>query len=380
MKSRLAEAFHFLLVDIRYDWVRTLLTTIGMAAIIFTYFVLGAFSNTLDTFNQSAAVGRNLIIVQSDLVDATEASMEPSILEAVQTLSKDSVSLISPVIYRHMRVEEHVVLLRATRVEDWQAVFHLALLEGNWPKDTNEVVIGEGAAAAYDWKVNSELTIYGSQFRVSGIARSPGTAFSSVWMPLETGQSLYGMRRGYQALYVQTAPGADAEAVLLKLQGLPVIKQGYSVFFEDTYTRRDNQLMRDLSKLMRMVSVLTLLAVTLGTYTATSLSLVERSREVGILRAVGFSHKTVGSLLGMRAMLQGWIAFLAGLLFAAGFIAYRQYAAKLFVLGFYIGFEINWPLVVTGLILTSVLAAIGALLSVHKMLSSSTDALLRGIS
>ncbi len=199
--------------------------------------------------------------------------------------------------------------------------------------------MGEGAAQAYQWTPGSQVNIYGSNFSISGIVRSPGISFSSIWMPLTQGLALFGNERGYQALFVQAAPGADAEALKRELEQHPLITGKYSVFFEDTYSRRVNQLMRDLNSLIKIGSFLALFGVTLGTYTSTNLSLVERSRELGILRSMGFSNQRLMRIFSLRAVMLDWAGFLIGLGCALLYIALQNSSNPLFVLGYHLRFK-----------------------------------------
>lgn len=377
MKRWLPDAIYFLLKDIRHDWARTTLTIFGMAVVIFSYFILSAFSQSLNAFNQTTSASRNLIVIQADLIDPGDAVLDESALKAAEALPANIVSRVSPVIFRHLRINNHVIQLRAARVDDWPSVFHMELLEGKWPKGLGEVAAGEGAAEANGWKIGTTLDIFGSEFRVSAIVRLPGSVFASVWMPLQQAQELFGMKRGYQMMFIQIPQGTDGEIVRLRLQENPQLEGRYSVFFEDTYSRRNNQLFKDISTLMYICSSLALLAVTFGTYTSTNLSLAERGREIGILRAVGFSHHNLGILMGIRAMLQSVIAFTAGLAAALGYIAYQRAFAQLFVLGLHISFEINWQLILNGFFMTSALALLGAWLSSRQMLLLDVNHMLK---
>ena len=377
MKRWLPDAVYFLLKDMRHDWARTSLTIFGMAVVLFSFFILSAFSQSLNAFNQKTSASRNLIVIQADLIDPGDAVLDESALKAAEALPANLVSRVSPVIFRHLRINNHVIQLRAARVDDWPSVFHMELLEGQWPKGLGEVAAGEGAAEANGWKIGTTLDIFGSEFRVSAIVRLPGSVFASVWMPLQQAQALFGLKRGYQMMFIQIPQGTDGEIVRLRLQENPQLEGRYSVFFEDTYSRRNNQLFKDISTLMYICSSLALLAVTFGTYTSTNLSLAERGREIGILRAVGFSHQNLGILMGIRAMLQSVIAFTAGLTGALGYIAYQRAFAQLFVLGLHISFEINWQLILNGFFMTSALALLGAWLSSRRMLLLDVNHMLK---
>jgi ABC-type antimicrobial peptide transport system permease subunit len=371
------DALFFIFKDMRHDWARTALTIFGMAVVIFSFFVLSSFSQSLSVFNQSNITTSNLIVIQADLIDPSDAMLDANALQAAEQISSTLISKVSPVIFRRMRINDHVIQLRAAHVEDWESVFHLRLLEGQWPKDFGEVIAGEGAAEANGWKIGSHLEIFGSQFRLSGIASIPGSFFSSVWMPLKQAEELFGMKRGYQFMFIQAAPGANVEEVKQRLQEDPKIKGRYTVFFEDSYSKRNNQLFKDIMSLMSITSSIALLAVMLGTYSSTNLSLVERGREIGILRAVGFSHNLIGTLLSMRAMVQGWVAYVVSLIAALMYIAYQQAFAQLFVLGIHITFEITWEIILMGFLISSAMALIGAWLSSRRMLFSDVNQMLK---
>jgi ABC-type antimicrobial peptide transport system permease subunit len=361
----------------RHDWARTALTIFGMAVVIFSFFILSAFSKSLAAFNQTPASSRNLIVIQADLIDPGDAILDEPALRAAEQMPADLVSRVSPVIFRHLRINDHLIQLRAARVEDWASVFHMELLDGRWPLGNGEIAAGEGAAEANGWKIGSTIEIFGSEFQITAIVRLPGSVFASIWMPLLQAQELFGMKRGYQFMFVQVTNNADAEEVRVMLQDDPQLTGRYTVFFEDTYSRRNNQLFKDIASLMTITSSLALLAVTFGTYNSTNLSLAERGREIGILRAVGFSHRYLGILLGIRAMLQGFFAYALGLTAALGYIAYHRAFAQLFVVGLHISFEMNWQLIVLGLLLTSALSLLGAWLSSRRMLLLDVNQMMR---
>jgi putative ABC transport system permease protein len=126
-----------------------------------------------------------------------------------------------------------------------------------------------------------------------------------------------------------------------------------------------------------MISFIALLAVTLGTYNASSLSLAERGREIAILSMIGFTAATVRRVLIARALAQGTLAYGAGLL-AAWAVATLQYShAGLFILGIALSFEITPAQAAAGLAWTAALACAGAWLSTRSLLFRQTAEALR---
>jgi len=377
VKQKLPDHLFFLSKDIRHDWARTTLTVFGMAMVIFSFFLLNAFSRSIDFFTESVPMGGNLVVIQSNLIDPSDSTIEKKALLAVEQMPAELVNRVSPVLFRHLRINDHVIQLRGARVEDWTSVFHMELLEGQWPKEFGEVAAGEGTAESNNWKIGSTVEIFGSVFRISAITRLPGSAFASIWMPLTQTEKLFNKKDDFQMLVVQIAKDADAEMVRSQLQANPQLVGKYSVFFEDTYSRRNNQIFKDMSSLMNISANLALLAVTFGTYLSTNLSLSERGREIGILRAIGFSHGILGRLLGIRALLQGFLAFCIGLAAALAFIEYHRAYSRLYVLGFNLTFSITWQTIFGGLLLTTALAIIGAWLSSRRLLLMDVNQMLK---
>lgn len=358
----------------RHDLGRTLLTVMGFSVVVFIYLLISALVGSL--VDVSGGVNRNLVVLESGIIDPADAALDPQALQDAEGLIPGLVSRVSPGIFRHLRVDGRVVLVRAAPLADWEAIYQLSLLEGHWPQGMDEVAVGEGLAQASGWRVGSQLEIYGSLFRVAGISRSAGIALATVWLPLEAAQELFAPRRDYQMMIVQVAPGVDAEEARQSLQDR--LGERYTVFFEDSYTRRNNQGLHELNGLGKAASSIALLAITLGAYTATQLSLAERNREMGILRAVGFSRQTVGRLLLVRALLQSLLAYAAGLAAAWAYTVYRQSAAPIFIVGYPLTLELTLRQIWIGLAWTGGLAWLGAWLSTRGLSRVPVRDLLKG--
>jgi ABC-type antimicrobial peptide transport system permease subunit len=353
--------------DLLHDRSRTLLSVIGLAVVILSYFLLSALAGAFSSYINSPSLSRNLIVVQKDLIDPSDARLEPQVIQAAQELIPTIISRLSPLVYRHTRVGAHVVQLRAAAVADWEPVYHLALLAGAWPAGMDEIVVGEGLARTNAWTVGAVVPIFGRDFRIVGIFRSPGAAFASVWMPIDAFWALFDARRGYQALFVQAAVGVDPQTALTRLQADPRLAGSYAVYFEDNFTRRNIQALQDLHSILRVASLLALLGIVFGVFNATALSLVERSRELGILLSLGFTPRQVRYFMLARTLLQGLLAYTIGLAAAWLYGAARQAYAPFFVLGLPLALRITPALAAAGLAWVLGLAGLGAWLSLRRM-------------
>jgi ABC-type antimicrobial peptide transport system permease subunit len=362
-----------------HDLSRTLLSITGLAMVVASYFILSALAGVFTDLLNTTVVSRNLIIIQDDMIDPSDAVVESQVFNAARELMPEAISRVSPIVFRHIRVEDHVVQLRAAEPQDWEAVYHLALVEGTWPKGEREVVVGEGIAQVNAWEVGTPVEIFGSPFKVAGIFRAPGTAFASVWMPIHTFWAVFDTEHTYQALFVQAAEGVDAETVRLSLQNDTRLANHYAVYYEDHYTRRNIQSHIDLSSMMMVVSRIALLGIAFGIFNSTTLSIVERSRELGILLGVGFSHHKVRGFILLRAILLGGLAYGIGLALAFLYTTFQRAAEPIFIIGVPFDLVITPEMAASGLLWVAGLAVMGAWLSTRNLFANKVVELVRAV-
>lgn len=372
------QALSFALKDLLHDRSRSLLSVIGLAVVVASYLVLLALANALGGALQATAVSRNLVVIQNDVIDPSDAVLEPQVIQAAQALIPEMVSRVSPLVVRHMRIGGRVVQLRAAAVEDWQPVYHLALVQGSWPSQEDEVAVGEGLALSNGWQVGSTVTIFGSQFRIAGIFRSPSIVFASLWMPVQSYWAVFNEQSRYQALTVQAAAGVDAERLLRRLQDDPRLSERYAVYFEDSYSSRNMRALQDLSSLMKIASAAALLGIVLGVYNASAMSSVERSREIGILRGIGFSHPAVQRLLWLRVTVLALAAYACGVGLAFLFLASQNALAPLIILSVPFTLRLSPAMLLGGLAWAAGLSLAGGWLSTRRLLRRQVTDLLRG--
>jgi len=348
-----------------------MLNIMALAAVAFVYLILTALSQTLGSLSREARISENLIVADGEMIDPSDATLDPVVIRAVEENMPELVSRTSPTVFRHLRLNDRMIQLRAADQASWQEMHHISLVEGFWPNETTEVVISEGAAAVGDWGIGDSVTVYGREMEIAGVVRFQGMAFATIFMDLPVAQELFGTDRGFQFMLVEVSPGVEAEAVRTRLMNDPRINGQYQVFFEDDYTLRNAQALKDIQTTARALSAIALLAAVLGVYNATGLSLVERQRQIGILRAVGFRPGTTRWLLLVQALVQAVVGYgigLGGVLLFAFFQGNRD---QLYAFGWPLRFVVTPDTALLGLIIVVVLACAGALLATRTMLTTS---------
>jgi ABC-type antimicrobial peptide transport system permease subunit len=242
--------------------------------------------------------------------DMSDSQITQKDFEPIKELIPTQVQSVSPLILKHLKVGDYLLQIRAAPLDDFKSVHSLSLMQGDWPSENHQVVIGEGTVATTHWKVGQSIRIYGVDFTVTGIVRSPGTKFGSIWMTLGTAEKLFGTHGVYQFAWIVLAPGADAIQVMTRLSNDPRLAGKVEVYYADQLYQQYSNAMNDSKDIGSMLVALSLISVMLGVYGSTYLTLTERSRELTILRSVGFETTVIRLILSLRTFIQVITAYL----------------------------------------------------------------------
>ena len=308
--GRVSDLLRFTFKDLVSDGWRTLITVTNLLVFLSCYFAMEAFAEAAYKFGNQPTDRSALLIVSRNVFDPSESVVTEQDFKPARELMPAYVKSVTPLMFKIIQANTSLLQLRAASLDDMQTVHSLSLVSGEWPTGANDIVIGEGALSGTGWTVGSTVRIYGSDFRISGIVRAPGTKFSSIWMRLDQAEYLFNLQGVYQFAWIQLQPTADAEAVRTQLQNDPRLADRFDVYFVDNLYQEYTKAVSDLKGLSSMLVLLALSAVMLGTYCNIFLILTERSREITILRAVGFQSGAIRGMIILRTLLQIVVAYL----------------------------------------------------------------------
>lgn len=191
---------------------------------------------------------------------------------------------------------------------------HLELIDGRWPQDDAEpaVVLGTLAAGVLRKKPGDTVTIEGTTLQVVGTYRSEALVENgAVLMALGRAQRLNDKPGKVNILNLKLRPGvgdAGAERVRRAVQtSLP----GFSAI-TSTQLVQQNALVR-ITKAMSAATILIAgLVGALGVFNTMLMSVSERTREIGVLLAVGWRRSRVIGLVLIESMALSLIGGAAG--------------------------------------------------------------------
>jgi len=370
-------ALRLSLEDLLRDLSRTLLSLVGLALVVASYFILSALSGAFGYYLENTDLSRNLIVIEKDVYDPADAILEPGVIAVPVELMPGKVKRVSPFVFRHTNINGVVMILRSADPADWEPVYHLSLVNGAWPGKADEIAADAGYSLANQWKIGSVLNIFGTPFRISGLYRAPSATFSSIWMPFSSFRDLFSLKGGYQALYVQVAAEADPEAVRAQLENDPRLAGKYAVYFEENYVQRNTQALKEMRSLSAISSLVALLGIVFGIFNAVVLSTVERGYEIGVLLGIGFSKQSIRWFMLLRVFMLVFMAYFVGLAIAGIYSTCQQAFFPLFIFGLPLNLQITPLMALNGLGLVVVLGMFGTWLSTRRFFSLRIVELLR---
>ena len=203
---------------------------------------------------------------------------------------------------------------------------------GDFGRDT--ILVLDTYATEKGWTLGQSLSaeINGRQvpLKVAGIfSMEPGTGLSNVLTTIDTIEGV-GMRSTDSFLAVDLAPGADTAAVKQQLdqivEPLPLV----SVADQHEYAAAQAQQLDMLLYLLYALLGLAIVIAVFGIVNTLGLSIIERTREIGLLRAVGLTRGQVRRMVVLESttisLLGAALGIGLGLLF--GFALQRALAEQ----------------------------------------------------
>jgi putative ABC transport system permease protein len=201
------------------------------------------------------------------------------------------------------------------------------LKEGRWAGGAGEVVIDQKTAEDQGWSIGDRVRVSGRgearSFTVSGVAsfgsvKSLGPATAAVF-DLATAQRLFAKGEGYDAILVGGREGTPGGELRPRLAGaLGTSASVRTAAADDRFT------FEGLSEFIGIIRIVLLafggVAVLVGALTivnSLSITLAQRTRELGLLRLVGASRRQVMTAVVAEAGAIGVLGSLVGL--AAGY-------------------------------------------------------------
>jgi putative ABC transport system permease protein len=302
--------------------VRSSLTGTAVAIAIMTVFALGVLTYSLrETAVSILRTGSaDFSVGQKGVSDVLYSSLDDTEVGRIE--SYPEVQSVVGVLVAAVEVDkDHPFFLELGIQPDKLSEFGVEVVAGTpySPTAADEIMLGYRAARDFGKSVGDTFTIADQQFTVVGVF-STGQVFgdSAAMLPLPTLQAAERKPGNVTLAFVKVKPGTNIDALRKKIDDdNPELA---TVRTESEFGRIDRNL-KLISAANVGASILALVIGAIGVMNTTMMSVFERTREFGVLRAVGWSRLRVLALVMAEAVMIALGGAAAGL--AAGYVAVR---------------------------------------------------------
>lgn len=223
--------------------------------------------------------------------------------------------------------------------------------------DEKSIVLGVDLAQALGKEVGDIVDVVeGQPFQVIGIFESTNVFESgSILMPLKDLQELMGRDGQISGVSLTVEFPDDKEKLSALANQIKELEKGLSV----RTTREHVESMTEIQMAIAMAwltSTVAILIGTLGTLNTMFMSIQERIKEIGILRAIGWQRKRIIAMIVGESLT---ISFFGGLIGALGAILLVKILTNVPAVNGLIEGQINWTVLVQGIVIALLVGLIG---------------------
>jgi ABC-type antimicrobial peptide transport system permease subunit len=294
---------------------RTILTTLAIGVGIAAIVALGGIMEGFGSGFGSIAMGSDvdLMALEADASDMGYSSIDERVGARLSGLSE--VESVSGIGFAFATMEEMPIFFMMGYHPREAAIEHFRIVEGQPLATGRQIIVGRQAAEALGTEVGETLRILESAFRVVGIYET-GTAWeeSGGVITLRDAQRLSGRPHQVSMYGIKLRDPGQAEALKARLDAdFPEIDVSLSSEFAENIP--------DLEASQAMVQQISFLAVLIGgvgMLNTMLMSVLERTREIGVLRALGWRRRQVMGMILREALALGVIGGIFGILLGMG--------------------------------------------------------------
>ncbi|MEW6189283.1 MAG: ABC transporter permease [Actinomycetota bacterium] len=313
--------------------IRTFLTVLGISIGIATIIALGSVGEGLkESMGKILRVGGgDFIIAQSGTADLALSTVSESRVDDIRKI--EGMDKVEGVYIGVAKLEEIPFFLTLGVRKEVLEIGDIKIVEGRIFKRTsqNEVMLGKVAAKNLKKKVGDEINLAGRKFKIVGIYES-GEIFQDggSFFPLKVIQRLQKKEGKISMILVKVKRGVSIEKIAQKVERdypdeLVTVKSLEEIGKVDQGTAT-------VDGAVWVISLLAILVGGIGVMNTMIMSVFERTREIGVLRALGWKRWRILTMILGESFLVGVLGALLGIAF--GLIAVKLILLSPVIKGF----------------------------------------------
>jgi putative ABC transport system permease protein len=362
--------------NVRTRWQVSLLAVIGIGLVVAVFVALMAMRAGFQYALRSTGTAQNAMVVQrgsaSELTSWVPLDHRNKVMvDSRVATAADGRPLASPEIVvvgnmpRRTDGTPTNVTIRGVTPKAFEVRGGFAITQGRmFTPGIYEVIVGERIAARIaGLDLGADVKIQGHAWKIVGVFSSRGGAFESeIWGDLDTMAGPLRRTGGSNAVAVRLKDATTLAAFDKWIRDDPEM-QLQAIQEEKYYADQAGGLSATLLFLVRFVSFIMAIGAAFGAMNTMYAIVAARTREIGTLRALGFSRRSILFSFVLESVLLALVGGVVGCLLALpmnGFTTASGQTASFSELAF--AFQVTPRLLVSGVIFAAAMGLFGGLL------------------
>jgi ABC-type antimicrobial peptide transport system permease subunit len=294
---------------------RSLLTVLGVAIGVAAVVALGAMAQGLAEGYASAASGADLLVMQADAYDVTLSAVDEALGPQIAALS--GVRDVSGVVVGIAQLEGIPYFIVGGHDPRGTSIRHFRVVEGQGLARDRQILLGRQAAGHLKKSVGDSLRLFGSSFHIMGVYET-GQMFedSGAVIALSDAQRIFKKSRRVTFFQVNLDNPGEVDGVQARIERL-----SDAVSVTRAADLGDKQQMVQMVRGMAWgISLIAVLIGGLGMMNTMVMAVFEQTRDIGVLRALGWPRRRVLGLILTQSLALSLCGGLLGLASGLGLV------------------------------------------------------------
>lgn len=217
--------------------------------------------------------------------------------------------------------KNYSVLVRGMNIEDSDKIYNIKkrIYEGREPKSELETIIGKELQQELVAKIGDKLQIITNsgeinELTITGFYNLNVASINKSWMitTLETSQRIFSLDNRITGIEMQVNEVFKADEIASKL--IPTLDNNFKV---DNWKAQNAELLSGLngqSISSIMIQVFVLISVSLAIASILAITVIQKSKQIGILKAMGIKDRSASLIFLFQGLLLGVMGAILGVL------------------------------------------------------------------
>ncbi len=297
---------------------RTILTVIGISIGIATIVVFGLITTGFEEmFGGMISSGQtDFVVVKAGAADVVLSFIKGKQVDNLRKV--DGVEEVVPLVMSVTQVGKNPYFIIIGIDSDDLGLGGISIFEGKPYTNNKEVIIGKITAENQDLRIGDKIKLNEKKYLVKGIFQS-GMSWqdSGAMTTIQESQKIQGITDKVNMVRIKVAQGDDKQEVADQIEESD--KDLMSIVDMADFEAAD-QGMEMTNKMSWTIGLLAIVIGAIGVMNTIIMSVFERTREIGVLRAVGWQRWRVVTMILGESFLIGILAAIVGSAIGIGVI------------------------------------------------------------